>query len=447
VPNNHVFHTILVHFSYQLFGAAPWSIRLPVLIAGLLLILAVYYLGKALCNRSTGLLAAALTGFVPILVIKSVSARGYILVSLFTILSLLAGSYAVRHKNLFAWFCLSLFVALGFYSVPVMLFPALVIFVWLCLIGLRKNYGLDYQSTGAWWKYWFFSGFFAGVFTVIFYSPILRVNGVANFFHGATVVDPEPMMNFLSGMPGFMGDILGEWNLSLATPWLILLAAGIILSIILGRQASKQAFLLPVAAIIGVGLLLLIQRPRPQARIWLWLVPILILWSSAGFIGSIQFIFRRRPFQGTAVIVAAGLITIGFLINGLIFSFGPAHTYQMQQSSEVEKVTLYLKTILTPDDVVVVSDAADACYYYYFVYHGIPDSAIRAIKSRPFLRAYVIVYPNYKAETMENDIGNRGPDFIWFNLKTKRIVTQIGPAVIYEVDPFPESIIKAFGKP
>ncbi|PKO04579.1 MAG: hypothetical protein CVU41_16175 [Chloroflexi bacterium HGW-Chloroflexi-3] len=36
-PNNHVFHTFLVHLTYKLFGPYEWAVRMPAFIASLLL--------------------------------------------------------------------------------------------------------------------------------------------------------------------------------------------------------------------------------------------------------------------------------------------------------------------------------------------------------------------------------------------------------------------------
>ncbi len=58
LPNNHVFHSILVYFSTRLFGLAPWAVRLPAFAAGVLIIPAVYGLGRRLYDRWTGLGAA-----------------------------------------------------------------------------------------------------------------------------------------------------------------------------------------------------------------------------------------------------------------------------------------------------------------------------------------------------------------------------------------------------
>ncbi|MDP2975574.1 MAG: hypothetical protein Q8N45_05105, partial [Anaerolineales bacterium] len=48
LPNNHVFHSILVYFSTQLFGIQPWAVRLPAFTAGVLLVPAAYWLAKRL---------------------------------------------------------------------------------------------------------------------------------------------------------------------------------------------------------------------------------------------------------------------------------------------------------------------------------------------------------------------------------------------------------------
>ena len=61
------------------------------------------------------------------------NARGYTLVALFTLLTLILGDIVRKEKNLFAWGLISLFSALGLYTVPVMLFPFGVLFVWLFL--------------------------------------------------------------------------------------------------------------------------------------------------------------------------------------------------------------------------------------------------------------------------------------------------------------------------
>ena len=92
-PNNHIFHTLLMHIAWRLFGDQEWAIRLPVLLAGILLIPVTYCAGRVLYGKHSALIAAALVTAASPLVSYSVNARGYILVCVFFLLLLIAGRY------------------------------------------------------------------------------------------------------------------------------------------------------------------------------------------------------------------------------------------------------------------------------------------------------------------------------------------------------------------
>lgn len=47
---NHILHSLLVRFSYSLFGNQPWVIRLPALLAGVLLVPASYIVTRIYYN-------------------------------------------------------------------------------------------------------------------------------------------------------------------------------------------------------------------------------------------------------------------------------------------------------------------------------------------------------------------------------------------------------------
>jgi 4-amino-4-deoxy-L-arabinose transferase-like glycosyltransferase len=59
-PNNHLWHTALVHLSTALFGNAPWAIRLPAFLAGVVLAPATYLAARMLAVGRGALIAAAL---------------------------------------------------------------------------------------------------------------------------------------------------------------------------------------------------------------------------------------------------------------------------------------------------------------------------------------------------------------------------------------------------
>ncbi len=76
-PNNHIFQSVLVHFSYQWFGASPIALRLPALLAGLLLVPASFWLLRRLFDDGIALISAGLVALSAPLISYSANARGY----------------------------------------------------------------------------------------------------------------------------------------------------------------------------------------------------------------------------------------------------------------------------------------------------------------------------------------------------------------------------------
>ena len=100
---HHVFYTIMVNILYNILGDDVWVLRLPALLAGILLIPAVYLLFKTISDNVTSLLAATLVATSSPLIEYSTNGRGYTTVTLIFILSLLIAHYLSTHRNIFAW--------------------------------------------------------------------------------------------------------------------------------------------------------------------------------------------------------------------------------------------------------------------------------------------------------------------------------------------------------
>ena len=63
-----------------------------------------------------------------------------------TLVGFLAADYVILNKNLTAWFFLIVASAIGFYAIPVMLYPCGLVFVWLFLTGLTKGTSKEYSN-------------------------------------------------------------------------------------------------------------------------------------------------------------------------------------------------------------------------------------------------------------------------------------------------------------
>src|SRR5919206_3699501 len=98
-PNNHLLNTLLVHLTSGLLGSEPWVLRLPALLAGILLVPATYALGGLLGSRAVGLLAASLVAASSYLIEYSTNARGYTLQALAFVLAVCLLIWAARRGS------------------------------------------------------------------------------------------------------------------------------------------------------------------------------------------------------------------------------------------------------------------------------------------------------------------------------------------------------------
>ena len=96
-------HHVLTWFSVRAFGDGEYALRVPSIAAGVLLVPAIYGLGRELWDRRTGLIAAALVTGAPILVWYSQEARMYSLLLLFGVLAAWAQARALRTGSPLAW--------------------------------------------------------------------------------------------------------------------------------------------------------------------------------------------------------------------------------------------------------------------------------------------------------------------------------------------------------
>lgn len=93
----------LVWWSRHLFGESALALRLPSLVAGLLLVPAAFATGRVLYGRRTGLVAAAVAAVGPAFVWSSATAGPAPLTALLVCLAILTMAAALRHGGVAAW--------------------------------------------------------------------------------------------------------------------------------------------------------------------------------------------------------------------------------------------------------------------------------------------------------------------------------------------------------
>ena len=436
LPNNHVFHSILVYFSTKIFGIQPWAVRLPAFTAGMLLVPAAYWLAKRLYDRWTALGAALLVAWFPPLIAYSNNARGYTILALFTLLTLILGDFVRKEKNLFAWGLISLFSALGLYTVPVMLFPFGMLFVWLFLENQVEGVAVSGQSNGPgpyrtkreFFWHWLAAGLGAAVLTLLFYTPILVFAGPQELFANGFVA-PLPWVDLLETLSHRFAETWAEWTFRIPLVVLLLFAAGWTLSLLFHRRLSTTRVPLQLAALLWIIVLLILQRPDAWTKVWVFLQPLILIWAAAGILGLLKKVHLK---------FARGL-SVAVIVFGLALLSGTWQAARLVPQlpglwairGDEENAVLFVQSQLQEGDLIVVAPPDDAPVWYYSELHGIPDVRFDP-RNLAFERALVLVDP-VEGQTPASVIEERGPEQSILDVESASLLGTFGKIQVFEV--------------
>jgi hypothetical protein len=150
-PNNHIFLTLILHIILKVFGVDPFFLRLPVLLCGVLSLLAGYAMTKRITGNSVVALGVALLlGISTNHIYYSTNARGYMLIVLFAQLVIYWTVLLFHQRNTGTWerpqnqlpksylvFLLT-FCLLGTWTIPTFVFFEGSLLVFFGLLFLRE---------------------------------------------------------------------------------------------------------------------------------------------------------------------------------------------------------------------------------------------------------------------------------------------------------------------
>ena len=428
LPNNHVLLSILVNILTHLFGNHVWLIRLPTMIAGVLMVPVGYLFARRVYGRNVAILSAAGIAVFPILIMYSVWARGYGIIALTTLLILILGEYVRTNKNRFAWFLLILFSAAGFYTVPIMLFPFGALYLWLIaswMIGDTDSY----PSKSNFFKYWLASGFASALLTVFLYAPIL-INDYDRFFHNQFVV-PLAWDVLPASLTGGLRTMWLDWT-STIPGWIIGIGViGLLASLLLHKKISRQKIPLQIVFVVWIAALIVIRRPDMNARLWLFMAAPILIWSAGGLVGILEWIANAVRKDLPVAQVFVGVIAAFVFIASLALI--PQIPARWSQKSNIENTVLYLKDHLREGDIVNASTNSLSIIRYYFNVYDIPLDHVR--RSGKFQRAFLAV--SRESDSLETLSPVDGSNRPLIDLNTARIVLEYDGLTVYECYPAP----------
>jgi hypothetical protein len=365
--NNHLFNTLLMHICNALFGNSLWVLRLPALCAGLLLIACFYCWARLSSGRHAALLSAGLIAISPVLIEYSTNARGYMLETLLFGMLLLLMQYVTSTDNALAWFLFTLCAALGFYTVPVMVYPYCMIIVaiamWCCCnrpdgarIEFLKKVALSIVLTL--------------VITIILYVPVVIVTG-ADFFTKNSIWNPKGFSWLFSHGPQYAYTLWLYWNKGLPDSLVVLLAAGFILSL-----CSPKSFWPASILVLGVvSIIALIRVPQVPGfnRVWIFAAPLYYMSAACGLLQASSFLLKKLPQRRVEACITLFAVVLA-LVNGqqVLKNGNTCFAAENGGFRDAENVALFLKPLLKKNDKIICQCPSGEPLQYYFIRQNTP---------------------------------------------------------------------------
>jgi hypothetical protein len=365
-PNNHVLHSVLMRCGSLLFGDSPMAIRLPAFLAGVLVIPAAFWSLRRTLGDKAALFASALVASSPALVAYSASGRGY---TLLTLMLLITFALAVRlrdRRNVFAWALFVTVLTLGFFTVPVMLYGACAVGMWLLLSSMGQRRREVFWELSA-------AASAVAVFTCALYAPIaLRVGVdaiVANRF-----VSPLSNAVFFDNLPNFMAGLADFW--APASGLLVVLLAGLAISFFAPGLEGREARLLHLALLVSVPVIVVIQRVLPYERVFLAFLPFYYGLAAVGLTAVFERFAGRAAGAGKRLAAVAAFLAV--LATGID---GVAKWRSREQVfDDLHLVAAKLKAEMTEGDTIVASIPVNEPLRYHVRRLGLAPRTVREIK-------------------------------------------------------------------
>jgi 4-amino-4-deoxy-L-arabinose transferase-like glycosyltransferase len=401
-PNNHIFHTILVGIAYRLFGGQPWVLRLPAFLAGTLMAPIMYLTARRFFSRPQALGAAALVAVVPVLVSYSVNGRGYTILFLLALLLTNFAAILVTQPGKPALIAYGITAALGFYTIPIFLYPMAGVSLWVAMTYLADQEPWQERIR----RLAVFLGvcLLAGLLTLVLYSPVIIFGSGLSSIIGNEFVEPLDWQSFLANLGPRLVNVWDKWMIGLNPTLEYLFLGGFLLSVFFYRKVSNQKLPLQLCLILGMLILLFMQRVTPTPRIWLYLETFYLMFVAAGLIWLIdlavsKLIYLQQSERALSFVVL--LLFIGVFANVLVTQ--QRNTAGTGKHSPEEYAADYLAEHLKPEDTLVATSPVDIETAYYLNLHGVSfDRFYKRDHPVEIQNALVLVRENSKHKTPES---------------------------------------------
>ena len=364
VPNNHVLHSILSRVFYVLLGNEEWVFRIPVFIFGILTILFIYIFSRRIYNKHIALILCALTINAIPLVSYSVNARGYIIVTLYFLILLCIVKTLREKGSILLWMLFVIIASLGVWTVPIMVMPLILLFIWYILNTTKSRLLSDVFTISL-------VGLACILLSFIFYSPVILRCGLGSIISNQ-YVQSQTLDAIIANLPNYVYDswkffTSGYFNGAQILIFLLFLT-GIFYHL---SYESHRKLLFSILLLMIIVFFIL--KSLPFVRTLLFIHPVLGVIVASGIFSLCAFMTDRMKFNMEKTI---NLVSIFLFILSTITCLkqnGIIEDSRDQTCHQAEKIIFDIKKSLSPNDMIETSTPLAGPIRYYLLKNNIDE--------------------------------------------------------------------------
>ena len=418
-PNNHIFHTVLVHLAYRITGdMAPAIVRLPAFLGGVMLIPLGFATIGRLAGLTSGLVTAAAVAGSSALIDFSVNARGYTLAAAISLLALAVVVEMRSRSERAPWWALLVLAslgALGLWTIPVFAYAWVPILIWMSVPAKTRSWFVSARES-------LVTGFASLAIAATLYAPAIINDGLAALA-GNRFVESEPFGQFIDRQAMFLDGVQGIWTHNVPVFLVLAFVLGLLLAAwgLAGADVRSLAW----SIFVGVVAVHLIVRATPPPRVWIIILPLVLGISAAGLGVVLDRTVVGRASAGWFKATLA--IAIGVSMTAAAVDAGRPLTGESDGFIDAEAAALVLEPLITEDSYVAAYGSSTAPLRYYFELHGLPIRALREPDHRP-TRLFVVTAPDQDAQSV---LERTNLDFVEGRLV---LLAEYESGVVWELD-------------
>lgn len=348
-PLAQTFHSLLAKGSIAVFGVNKIALRLPAFIAGILSMALFYLFTRAMFNRYIAMLALALVASSAPLIEYGALAQGHAVGWFFMTLALVLGRHFVKENSTISAVLIGIVLALGMWTITAMIYPALMVFIYLLLyILLRYQGSIRKRLVSLLIAFIVFVGL-----VIVLQFPILSQHGLAFLLDQAPNVDHTWPRFVLQQQDA----AFHLWVAIADTTGNVIALLGII-AVLASAFISMKYRVIMFSLALGAIPLVLLQAHVPPPPAWYYSLFMLHLGSAIALFYLLKLVqekFFTKLGKRTRTAFASMFILFFFAIAGM-----KVVQARLVRFPEAPSIAAYLKNAVSPMDRVIVDPPWDA---------------------------------------------------------------------------------------